>query len=434
MDKADEARHEDLETAFDFYGDKMLSGGLGSRLIDFEHMDEHRNFTEGSLEMWSNRTLESARNNIPSTIMAELITHGTVMNEAIIREDGTVINLSEYLAMLESDEEFAGKWQNQIAQEQHEIFDKGTVETGRTPNQYYSIQIAIDKTTAEPRMHVVIVDTDKLEGEDLQNESRQWVDLRREDGTMFFDDSESLEKFIVASLGLPEGTKLVVHSDNSGGYQFCAWEEDDEERPGPQDEPITIVDDTDPGTGTEGTGTEGTGTEGTGTEGTGTEGTGTEGTGTEGTGTEGTGSETSDWGKGDNPHAGQNVDVSDPVNPASEVSRSESEGANRGNQGYVNDNQATPGSHSGNNGGSGNTGVTAPGTNSGGDRLTGGNNQGGNQQAGTNNSAPAVTPEATNRDNTGNNNQGAAQNSGTTTGGNNYSDSQEEDLVNNGDF
>ena len=436
MDKLDEARHFDRETAWNFFdGSKMLSGGLGARPIGLELMDEQRNFGEGSLEAWSVNTLDATRNNMPSTIMGELIMHGTVMGDKIVNEDGTIEPLSSYLDMLErADDEFTGKYQNQVAQDQYERFNNGTVIAGRTPNQYYSVQIAIDKTSEDVRMEVVIVDTDKLQGEDLQNEARQWVDIRQEDGKLFFDDSEELERYIVAYLGLPEGTKLEVHSDNSGGNQICAWVIDETaEQPGPQEQPVTPVN---PDTGSEGTGTEneGTGTEneGTGTEGegTGSEDTGSESTGTENesTGTENEGTGDEGWGKSGDPHAGENVDVSDQVDPASEVSRGQNDNTNRGNEGY------TPG-------GSNSTPGSASGNNNNGDRISGGSNQGGNGTNGTNpNSNPTTTTEGQNRDATGNNNQenahtsGGETGTGATTGGNNYSDAGEEEAIANGDF
>lgn len=436
MDKLDEARHFDRETAWNFFdGSKMLSGGLGARPIGLELMDEQRNFGEGSLEAWSVNTLDATRNNMPSTIMGELIMHGTVMGDKIVKEDGTIEPLSSYLDMLErADDEFTGKYQNQVAQDQYERFNNGTVIAGRTPNQYYSVQIAIDKTSEDVRMEVVIVDTDKLQGEDLQNEARQWVDIRQEDGKLFFDDSEELERYLVAYLGLPEGTKLEVHSDNSGGNQICAWVIDETaEQPGPQEQPVTPVN---PDTGSEGTGTEneGTGTEneGTGTEGegTGSEDTGSESTGTENesTGTENEGTGDEGWGKSGDPHAGENVDVSDQVDPASEVSRGQNDNTNRGNEGY------TPG-------GSNSTPGSASGNNNNGDRISGGSNQGGNGTNGTNpNSNPTTTTEGQNRDATGNNNQenahtsGGETGTGATTGGNNYSDAGEEEAIANGDF
>lgn len=207
------------------------------------------------------------------------------------------------------------------------------------------------------------------------------------------------------------------------------------------------------GTGSEGTGSEGTGTEGTGTEGTGVEGTGTEGTGSEGTGYEGTGTETTDWGKSGDPHTGDLVDVSDEVDPASEVTREESENANQGNQGYVDDNHATPGSSSDNNGTSPDTGfassgITAPGaTTEGETRLPGGENQaadssGNAEMAGQNAyQNPETIAQGQQQDNAGNAAQAAAQSSGgengsgATVGGDNYSDSaEEEEAFNNGDF
>ena len=242
----------------------------------------------------------------------------------------------------------------------------------------------------------------------------------------------------------------------------CGYQPNYEKDEVPPDVPYVPANPTDPGsgaegtgsegTGSEGTGSEGTGSEGTGSEGTGTEGTGVEGTGTEGTGSEGTGSETTDWGKSGDPHTGDLVDVSDEVDPASEVTREESENANQGNQGYVDDHQAAPGSSSDNNGvnpdtGFASSGITAPGaTTEGETRLPGGENQaadssGNAEMAGQNAyQNPETIAQGQQQDNAGNAAQAAAQSSGggngtgATVGGDNYSDSAEEEAFNNGDF
>lgn len=59
---------------------------------------------------------------------------------------------------------------------------------------------------------------------------------------------------------------------------------------------------------------------------------------------------TPNWGKQGNPHGGDLVTPSDPVNPASEVTQEQNDQTNAGNEGYRNDNQAKPGENTDNEG------------------------------------------------------------------------------------
>ena len=140
------------------------------------------------------------------------------------------------------------------------------------------------------------------------------------------------------------------------------------------------------------------------------------------------------WGKEGDPNSGPNRQPSDLVDPDSEVSEEENDATNQGNQGYVDDNQATPGSASENNGTNedGFSKITADGADTEGGRLSGGEQQGGEGPNGTNPNAP--TPEQTARDNAGNAAQEAAQDAGNTPGGDNNSNAAEEAAVAGGNF
>lgn len=154
---------------------------------------------------------------------------------------------------------------------------------------------------------------------------------------------------------------------------------------------------------------------------------------------------TTEWGKSGDPHGGPDVVPSDKVDPDAEVTKEQNENTNKGNQGYIDDNKATPGSGSENNGtnssGYASSDIVAPGANTDGERLSGGENQGGD---GTNGENAYYSSESISQgqqvDNSGNASQAAAQaaggenGSGASAGGDNYSDSGEEAAVENGDF
>ncbi len=159
---------------------------------------------------------------------------------------------------------------------------------------------------------------------------------------------------------------------------------------------------------------------------------------------------TNDWGKSGDPHGGDLVTPSGPVNPASEVSKEQNDSTNAGNQGYVDDHAATPGSSSESNGtnetGFASSGIVAPGATTEEGRLTGGENQAANpdgtsSMAGENayQDAEAIAEGQAN-DAAGDAAQAEAQESGGTNGeglapgGDNYSDAEEEALVAGGNF
>lgn len=122
-----------------------------------------------------------------------------------------------------------------------------------------------------------------------------------------------------------------------------------------------------------------------------------------------------EWGKEGDPHGGPDVTPSDKVDPNSEVSKEQNDDTNKGNQGYVDDNQATPGSSSDNNGSYNE------------DRLSGGENQGGDQTNGTNTyNNPEQNNQGQQVDNSGNESQQQAQDAGVKPGEDNYSDAEEE--------
>ena len=187
-------------------------------------------------------------------------------------------------------------------------------------------------------------------------------------------------------------------------------------------------------TGDEPTGDEPTGNEPTGNEPTGDEPTGNEPTGDEPTGDEPTGDEGSGWGKEGDPHSGDLVDYSDLVDPGSEVTQEQNDATNQGNQGYVDDNHAQPGSASENNGVNqdGFSQIIADGADTEGGRLSGGEQQGGDGMNGTNANAPSAEQIAS--DNAGNEAQRTQVEAGNTAGGNNNSDTAEESRVAEGNF
>lgn len=140
------------------------------------------------------------------------------------------------------------------------------------------------------------------------------------------------------------------------------------------------------------------------------------------------------WGKEGDPHSGDNRLPSDLVDPNSEVTQGQNDATNLDNQGYVDDRQATPGSAFENNGTNANgfSNNIAPGADTEGGRLSGGEQQGGNEINGVNPNAP--TAEQTARDDAGNAAQVAAEEAGNTSGGNNNSNAEEEARVAEGDF
>ena len=123
------------------------------------------------------------------------------------------------------------------------------------------------------------------------------------------------------------------------------------EIPSPGTEDYTEEDQ--PGGGTQETGGDtsetGGGTPKTGGDDTSETGGGTPETGGSGHSGGGTPTSTPNWGKYGDPHGGPDVTTSAPVNPASKVSKEENDNTNKGNQGYVDDQKATPGSFSENN-------------------------------------------------------------------------------------
>ena len=144
--------------------------------------------------------------------------------------------------------------------------------------------------------------------------------------------------------------------------------------------------------------------------------------------------DTPEWGKSGDPHSGPNRRPSDLVDPDSEVTQEQNDATNQGKQGYIDDNQATPGSASENNGinDDGFSNIGAEGTDTEGGRLEGGEQQGGEEINGTNPNAP--TEEQLARDDTGNAAQEAAQETGNTPGGDNNTNAAEEAAVAGGNF
>lgn len=142
------------------------------------------------------------------------------------------------------------------------------------------------------------------------------------------------------------------------------------------------------------------------------------------------GPDTPEWGKSGDPHSGENRLPSDLVDPDSEISQAENDAANAGNQGYVDDNQAAPGSASENNGtdADGFSQIITGGADTDGGRMSGNDQQGSGELNGNNDNAP--TQEQLARDEAGN----TAQDNGNTAGGNNNSNAQEQARVAGGQF
>ena len=130
-----------------------------------------------------------------------------------------------------------------------------------------------------------------------------------------------------------------------------------------------------------------------------------------------------EWGKSGDPHGeapGYTVEYSDPVDPGSLVTWDQNENTNNGNQGYVDDNSATPGSYSDNNG---YAEVVAPGATETEERLSGGEVQGGVEINGVNTVAPA-----------GDTSRDAAGNEAQKNSGGSHTDAQQEEAYEKGDF
>ena len=146
-----------------------------------------------------------------------------------------------------------------------------------------------------------------------------------------------------------------------------------------------------------------------------------------------------EWGKSGDPHGGDLVTPSNPVNPESEVTKEYIETVNEGNQGYVDDNKATPGSSSEQNGvneetGFAASGIVAEGATTEGGRLTGGEDQSDGNLAGENayQDQEAIA-EGQAEDEAGNAAQAEAQVEN-EVGGDNNSDEAEEARVAEGNF
>ena len=141
------------------------------------------------------------------------------------------------------------------------------------------------------------------------------------------------------------------------------------------------------------------------------------------------------WGKEGNNAYGGETTSSDLTNPYSEVSEEQNNGTNNGDQGYVDDYGATPGSPSTTNGtddaGYASSGIIATDANTDDGRLQGGESQGGPDMAGENAYQDANGKGDT--DAAEDNAQAEAQED-VEPGGDNYSDEDEEGLVAGGDF
>ena len=142
-----------------------------------------------------------------------------------------------------------------------------------------------------------------------------------------------------------------------------------------------------------------------------------------------------EWGKEGDPHAGTDYIQTVVTNPAvSDISH-----INDGDQGYVDDNKATPGAASESNGvsqetGFADSGIVAEGASTEGERLSGGEDQSDGQMAGENAyHSEAETSAGQAADEKGNDAQEEAQETN-DVGGDNNSDKEEESRVAEGNF
>lgn len=144
------------------------------------------------------------------------------------------------------------------------------------------------------------------------------------------------------------------------------------------------------------------------------------------------------WGKSGDPHGGDLVTPSDLVDPSAEVTKEYIEHVNDGNQGYIDDGGAAPGSSSEANGvgtdGFAGSGIIADGATKDEGRLEGGQDQSDGNMAGDN-AYHDEQAEAAGReeDSKGNEAQAEAQDHN-DAGGDNNSDREEERRVAEGDF
>lgn len=141
------------------------------------------------------------------------------------------------------------------------------------------------------------------------------------------------------------------------------------------------------------------------------------------------------WGKSGDPHAGNDYLQTIVTNPAVPNIKD----INNGNQGYVDDNQAAPGSASDLNGVDPNTGfadsgITAPGANTEDGRLSGGEDQSDGNIAGDNAHHDQASEDAGRAADEGGNKAQEQAQQDNKVGQDNNSDKQEEDAVARGDF
>lgn len=141
-----------------------------------------------------------------------------------------------------------------------------------------------------------------------------------------------------------------------------------------------------------------------------------------------------EWGKSGDPHAGTNYGQTIVTNPAvPDISN-----INAGNQGYVDDMGATPGSSSESIGitdsGFANSGIVAPGADAGGERLEGGQDQSDGQMAGENAYHSETDTSAGEAADAGGNEAQAEAQESNDVGGDNNSNSEEESRVAEGNF
>lgn len=141
-----------------------------------------------------------------------------------------------------------------------------------------------------------------------------------------------------------------------------------------------------------------------------------------------------DWGKSGDPHGGDLVTPSELVDPSKEVTKDYIENVNEGDRGYIDDNQAAPGSSSESNGvdsetGFADSGIISEGASTDEGRLEGGENQGGGETNGENTyHDEEKEEEGKAEDESGNEGQSEAQEDN-EAGGDNNSDSKEENRV-----
>lgn len=232
FDEMDRERYEDSAYNF-FYGSKMFGGSIGARPVPERYIDENGELKEGALQEWAENSLKEGRENLPSTILADLLMHGNVGINSFRHDEkpeGEFLEVeNEWFHETSQDEYFAGIYQNIVASDLNKEFENGTVITGKLPEKYYSIQLSIDKSSGFPDLELTEVDTNEIKDPDLKKEARICFDYRKADGTLFFGDCSQEFKEKIAKKLNTTADKIIISNGNCGGFQpvIVVWDEEE---------------------------------------------------------------------------------------------------------------------------------------------------------------------------------------------------------------